>query len=221
MGAQAATQLQQQAQLAAIMQNAALDPHAYLQSLANQVFSGPLPGPPPPPKIEDAGITVGEITAFRVWRYRRGFLFSMAADAGWAPGEPMRGDVSGGYLGVHAWKSMAEAITYGGGHTFGGEPVVLGRVALWGEVIEHERGYRAECAKITALDDVMTDRRRDGLAILAELRERYGLTPASGRPEASPRLPAPGRPPAPPTGWRGLLARLGRSRPGGSPRAYG
>lgn len=42
-----------------------------------------------------------------------------------------REDVSG--------EGYAPTRIYGGGH-------VLGEVALWGRVIEHEKGYRATCA---------------------------------------------------------------------------
>lgn len=58
-----------------------------------------------------------------------------------------------------------------------------GAVALWGEIVEHEDGYRAEFADIISIDDVhlsapsrrrfwRRDRRKD---IINELRERYGV----------------------------------------------
>lgn len=47
--------------------------------------------------------------------------------------------------------------------------MAVGTVRLWGEVIEHERGYRAEFAKVHSLDHVF------GEADLAALRARYGV----------------------------------------------
>jgi hypothetical protein len=32
----------------------------------------------------------------------------------------------------------------------------VGRVSLWGTVIEHEKGYRAENARILAFDDIVS-----------------------------------------------------------------
>lgn len=57
-----------------------------------------------PPKIEDAGITVGEFIAWRAWKVKYGFLTSAYVQEVWAPDAPMEGDVGKGY-GVHAWKS--------------------------------------------------------------------------------------------------------------------
>jgi hypothetical protein len=49
----------------------------------------------------------------------------------------------------------------------------MGRVKLWGDIVEHERGYRAEFAKITAID-ACTDGSK-----LTTLRARYAVAPWS------------------------------------------
>lgn len=78
-------------------------------------------------------------------------------------------------VGVHAWKTLDGAKEYAGGIM----EVVIGRVELWGEVVEHERGYRAEFAAIKSLDFFKntyrstffnSDRRR-----LNKLRKLYGV----------------------------------------------
>jgi hypothetical protein len=143
-----------------------------LASFAAAVNAGAgVPSPSPEP-IEDAGITLGEIVAYRIWVVTKsGFLKSTAMDTIWAPDEPMSGDVSD--AGVHAWKSKSAALTYGEGW-FSGRSV-FGSVLLWGDVIEHETGYRAEFASIASIDECLG---QQGLSLkeMKALRQRYGLT---------------------------------------------
>ena len=122
------------------------------------------------PKIEEAGITVGEIVAWRAWRVFQGFLLSVYADKAWSPDEPMDGDVDKGY-GVHAWRSSHDALHYGMNNVPG---MVVGRVALWGTVVEHERGYRAQYAKPLSFDYIVGggDPKAHDM-ILAMLRTQY------------------------------------------------
>lgn len=139
--------------------------------------------------VENAGIRAGEITAWRCWRLNKGFLQSAHVETVWAPGEVMEGTVPDhGVEGVNAWKTKSGALTYGVGVCD-----IIGSVLLWGEVVEHEKGYRAQYAKIASIDDVigevkldwavqpgwprrkrMETRREAKSRVLAELRERYG-----------------------------------------------
>lgn len=132
---------------------------------------------PPEPKIEDAGITVGEIIAWRAWRVQHGFSMSTYVDEAWAPGAVMEGNIEKGE-GVHAWKSSHKALGYLFGFADDAGAMIIGKVALWGEVIEHERGYRAQYAKPVSFDFVVTNGHSnvaDEDMLLAELRKRYGL----------------------------------------------
>jgi len=106
-----------------------------------------------PPTIEDAGFTIGEIVAWRCWRWSSGLLKSMAVNTIWAPNEPMDGDVRS--LGVHAFKKQRDAIAYGLEYNV---PSIVGQIKLWGEVIEHQDGYRAEFGAIESLDLVINKR---------------------------------------------------------------
>lgn len=124
---------------------------------------------PKPEPIEDAGISVGEIVAWRCWRLQHGFLTSMAVESVWAPKEAMEGDVS--HSGVHAWKKSSSAIEYG--MTYLGV-IVIGTVKLWGEVIEHDRGYRAQFGKIASLDFMLRKRFFEKRA-LSKLRNLYAI----------------------------------------------
>jgi hypothetical protein len=134
------------------------------------------------PAIKDAGIRTGEIIAFRAWIWSRGLLRSMAADFAWMPGEVVQGVPSTG-LGVHAFKTLGDAVGQYSAFASNGTVVVFGTVALWGEVIEHEKGYRAEFGAIESI--VMTtagERKprkwqfwRRPRNVLSEIRFTYGL----------------------------------------------
>lgn len=135
------------------------------------------------PPIKDAGIRAGEIIAYRAWTWEGGLLRSMAANFAWIPGEIAHGVPSQG-VGVHAFKTLGDTVGQYGSYGHSAErPIVFGTVALWGDVIEHEKGYRAEFGAVEAVLMVMPGDeysswwmfwkpRRD---VLAEVRRTYGL----------------------------------------------
>lgn len=128
----------------------------------------------PKEPLKFAGFKLGELTGVRGWQIGSdGFLRSMTANVVWAPGEPMDGKTNSKseHCGVYAYKKARDFLK---AH---GDLHIYGKVALWGDVIEHELGYRAEFAKITSLDGVLGSQRDD--RELARCRERYGLTSAS------------------------------------------
>lgn len=98
--------------------------------------------------VENIGIVLGEVEAFRAWRVFDGLLVSMAIDFVWMPGEPMTANevTDYGSSGVHGFKTHKQAAAYAFQYANGRE-YVIGRVKLWGQIIEHETGYRAEFAK--------------------------------------------------------------------------
>ena len=107
--------------------------------------------------ISNAGIGAGEIRAWRCWRYHDGALFSMTRNDKWIPGVPMTGDVGFGRrdglgFGVHTWKSRAGAAHYAG--LYPDHCLIVGQVDLWGEIVEHDTGYRAQYAAIVSLDAI-------------------------------------------------------------------
>ncbi len=132
---------------------------------------------PPPQVFEDAGIRAGEVIAYRCWRLRDGQLFSVfQSDVCWEPGKVMEGDAFSGD-GVHAFKSILLMAEYGGYH--GGENIVTGTVDMWGDVYEHERGYRASKAAVRSIDDSPY---YDAKA----LRRMYGLNKRRKKPLTKP-----------------------------------
>lgn len=144
-----------------------------------------------------AGTTFGELIGWRVWFMARGYLRSIGTHSTiWVPGEPMSGD-PGDYddVGVYAWKlkrhAVRQAILIGGRGKEGRVITIVGRVQMWGEVVEHELGYRAQFAKILSLDiadsiavaldaqfriedQINADEKNETL--LVRLRRVYGLT---------------------------------------------
>ena len=133
-----------------------------------------------------AGIRVGEILGWRWW-YIDGLLKSPFMDCTWFPEEPMEGDVTGGLgnFGVYVMRDRAVAalqadkslwlssdalwVWNNWRHRLRPPRTAYGCVRIWGEVIEHAAGYRAEFARVVSIDGVYPQ--DDGL--LAALRGQY------------------------------------------------
>ena len=108
-------------------------------------------------RLKHEGIRAGEIIAYRAWRViDPGWcdddrLHSVAMrDYVWHPDKPASGDVR-----VHGIYSFRDVIRskqeYGYDPGVDG-PLLLGKVKIWGEIVEHEAGYRSEFGKIASLD---------------------------------------------------------------------
>lgn len=108
-----------------------------------------------PEKLPRTAPTVGEIIGHRMWSVKGGnLLTSFSAESAWFPGEPMKDATKSAreiddhnQVGVWAFKNP-----YDLGHQFNGTQGIFGTVWLWGTVIEHEKGYRAQFAAIRSLD---------------------------------------------------------------------
>jgi hypothetical protein len=110
-----------------------------------------------PAKALETEDAFGEVIAWRAWLsrvlpvltscYREDFI--------WMPRQIEEAKGVGDYnqLGFHAWKDQRAAIRYS---LELGPVVIVGRVKLWGTVIHHELGYRAQFAKILSLDTMIT-----------------------------------------------------------------
>ena len=142
-------------------------------------------------------MAVGEIVGYRCWRIENGrWLRSVYQKDIWYPGKVLEGREleDWGQRGVHAWKEpnssrfleyLTEYLsTVRQDHwpparriVPTGTAMVTGSVLLWGDVVEHEHGYRGEFAKIKSLDWLypsvsMMGRERD---ILDGLRKDYSV----------------------------------------------
>lgn len=144
---------------------------------------------PPKPVIENAGVRVGEIIAWRAWWLSGGFLplhlawvletepvgppapkrwtlRSLTAGTDWPADAPV---VSDGVTdrdddpeerprsGVHAFRDAGGLLRYiaGQGQLRHVPPLILGQVALWGDYVEHDLGYRAEFAQVHSVAKVI------------------------------------------------------------------
>ncbi len=139
-------------------------------------FANPPPGTIPSITLSgygpfaDAGVKAGEVTAYRNWRLAEdGFLHSVYQENFvWKPGDVVEGNPADGFAGIYAFKSVLLMATYGANLSFSTSIIVTGTVDLWGEVYEHERGYRASHAAIASIDDSPD-------YDAAALRKLYGL----------------------------------------------
>lgn len=132
--------------------------------------------------IKDAGIRAGEIIGWRAWQLTSdGILRSMVMDTPWLPGQPLASEeVFASHGGIHSFKSIEQAQEEYGCYAFGRRKVALGEVALWGEVIEHSKGYRAEYAAVHSIKKIIGGSNKRGWRYwrpcdLEILRETYGL----------------------------------------------
>jgi len=115
---------------------------------------------------------IGYIEGIRQWRIVGGLLESICSDFLWEPWKVAEIEINIP-RGIHAAKPEHEKLLVY--EPIPGGIMITGAVALWGKVIEHERGYRAQYAYPIAFDHC-TDRHID----LNELREIY-LQPPTER----------------------------------------
>jgi len=121
--------------------------------------------------LENTGVKVGEITAYRIWGVNKGFLMAYSNGNVWAPGEPMEGEPDDyDHAGVWCFKRKENAIKKMLEEYYGA--YVYGSIVIWGKIIEHELGYRAEFGKITSLLD---GNEKVKPSELVKLREKYAV----------------------------------------------
>ena len=141
--------------------------------------------------VKDAGIRVGEIIGWRCWKVLSGWLYSWTNDeCEWEPGEYVEAHEIGPRVGqgVHAFKTRRAALAY---TVNSATPWAVGRVALWGQIYEFEKGWHGEFAKVHSLD-IAFERaqprakwwhrfKKPGtppLTTVEQLRQTYGLSEA-------------------------------------------
>lgn len=165
--------------------------------------AGDFESAPKPPLRRDA-IIAGEIIGYRCWRIENNLLSSVYQSDIWLPRQVLEGREIGEWnsRGIHAWKDKGSKeyhdyirgylnpeydpytrmMIYGNLSTEQDKPAMLtGTVFLWGDVVEHERGYRAEFARVRSLDWLYPDAEMMGREqeVLDELRQRYGVENAN------------------------------------------
>lgn len=137
----------------------------------------------PVPALETAFVA-GPILAWRVWRaFPDGALYSVVerTNVPWPAGQPIAASLAPAAdnpYGIYAVKSEALMPELRGYTAQPPAVIVRGQVALWGKVIEHEKGYRAEYAYpyLIDLSPPMPGfpQPRGMTSLAAAIRERYG-----------------------------------------------
>ncbi len=100
-------------------------------------------------RLRHQGIRVGEIIAYRAWRVLTGGIWFWSSDDRlhsvfmrdyvWHPDQPASGDVQ--TYGIYSFRDVIRSRgDYGYGSQDGS--LLFGKVKIWGEVVEHEEGYR-------------------------------------------------------------------------------
>ncbi len=108
--------------------------------------------------IKHSGIRAGEIIGYRAWLVAERSWFSRSqdrlcsvyvSDYVWEPDKPASGDVR-----THGIYSFQSVVRSRAEYAFvtPRSPLLFGKVKIWGEVVEHERGYRSQFARIVSLD---------------------------------------------------------------------
>ncbi len=109
--------------------------------------------------LKHDGVRVGEIIAYRAWRVivlpwfesNDDRLHSVAMrDYVWYPDKPASGDVR--THGIYSFRDVIRSRHEYGYDPCADGPLLFGKVKIWGEIVEHEEGYRSEFGKIVSLD---------------------------------------------------------------------
>lgn len=152
------------------------------------------------PPLKRSDVIAGEIIGHRCWRIENGLLRSVYQTDLWYPKDILSGRELGDWdsRGIHAWKDPASKeyhdyirgylnahedyitnmLLYGRHSRDNAETkpaMATGTVFLWGDVVEHTRGYRAEYARVRSLDWLYPDANMMGreTIVLNDLRSKY------------------------------------------------
>ena len=110
-------------------------------------------------RLRHEGIRVGEIIAYRAWRVMNPAWFRnrddrlhsvFMRDYVWYPDQPASGDVR--THGIYSFRGVIRSNDQYGYTSVTDGPLLFGKVKIWGDVVEHEAGYRSEFGKIVSLD---------------------------------------------------------------------
>jgi hypothetical protein len=110
-------------------------------------------------RVKHEGVRAGEIIAYRAWRVIDGSSFRNGDDRlhsvamrnyVWHLDKPASGDVR--THGIYSFRDMIRSKEEYGYDVDESEMLLFGKVKIWGEVVEHEAGYRSQFARIVSLD---------------------------------------------------------------------
>jgi hypothetical protein len=126
--------------------------------------------------LGESRIRAGEIIGWRVWLLSDGLLHSVFMPHIWRPGVFERAtckQAGPNNLGYHAFKDRLEAerqLCMPGYEAI----AVIGSVDMWGEVIEHEYGWRSEYAAVRSIFKITGIHFSTRKQLMLDLSKRYG-----------------------------------------------
>jgi hypothetical protein len=130
--------------------------------------------------LGESRIRAGEVIGWRIWRLYGALLQSAVFSYIWRPGVFERSCSEEGEccnFGYHAFRDKEQAEREASAHW---SPIVIGSVAMWGEVIEHQHGWRSEYAAVRSIIKITGHIRLwRKHRLLLELREKYGCRAAA------------------------------------------
>ena len=122
-------------------------------------------------------IRAGEIIGWRYWRLRKGLLESVFVPYTWRPGvfERASSNYPGPYnFGYHAFRNIEQAQREAFLFNYC-RASVIGSVAMWGEVVEHEYGWRSEYAAVRSIFKITGEIHfSNKQQLLLDLGKKYG-----------------------------------------------
>lgn len=127
--------------------NAALRPEQLMALQQDYLSVMQAVHPAAPLDMNSAALAAGPFIGYRNWKMQEGILRSTVNDIPWIPGTPFKAKCSrsahdapqsGCGCGIYAYKDRAKEFGFGG--------IISGSVALWGTLVEHKLGYRAQYA---------------------------------------------------------------------------
>lgn len=121
-------------------------------------------------------VTIGELIGHRIWKLTPQFeLKSVALDTIWPCDAPLQGNVE--EAGIFSFKSRGQEFVRSMSeyrpNMLTEIGMAIGTIRLWGQVIEHEYGYRAEFARVQSIDEVQGICIFKKKEVLQKLREIY------------------------------------------------
>jgi hypothetical protein len=131
-------------------------------------------------KLVTSEIIAGEIIAWRCWRIvNDNTLRSIVAVYDWPHDKPAQGDVEHG-LGVFAFKSADIVDREYGYLRRDSNDWCIGKIALWGDIIEHRDGYRAQFGRPFEFTEIYSNHISSAQMIFDKTKIAFG---GSGRKE--------------------------------------
>jgi hypothetical protein len=136
---------------------------------------------------------LGELVGWRVWEIKRPlafppvlqeqvpthlvnnyFLNSLIYNMLWFPDAKVvaEGNIAPGNAGIHSYKKVEGCSEWTESDCSCVHPLAVGSIEMWGEVIEHEFGYRARYARIMSIDYVV-DKHKRNTELLQALQSFY------------------------------------------------